>query len=130
MKDWKTKRLILRESMPYPDGSPAEIRRIFKSQDSLPLKEGIVRVQQEILPGDPVSRVSVHGKLNVKLFKWTLLVVDIPNLHIDLHRRESKAGLKQKNRELEERLRRLENRKRYRLALPGKNQKNQAGKKK
>lgn len=130
MKDWKTKRLVLREGTPNPDGSPAEIRRIFEGRDSLPLKEGWVRVQQEVLPGDPVSRVSVHGKLNVKLFKWTLLVVDIPNLHIDLHRKKSTSGLLRKNKELEERLKRKKSRGGRRLVLPGNDQKNRAGKKK
>ncbi|WP_252315413.1 hypothetical protein [Sinobaca sp. H24] len=122
MKDWKTKRLVLREGTPSSNEGKAAVRRVFDThlQETLPPKEGILRVQEEVLPGDPVKRVSVHGKLKVKLFKWTLLVVDIPNLHIDLQRTESKAGLKQKNNELEERLRRLESRGTRRLALPGK----------
>jgi hypothetical protein len=47
----------------------------------------------------PVRRVSIFGALRVKLLKWTLLTVDIPNLHIDLKRVDQKKGFETKNDE-------------------------------
>jgi hypothetical protein len=36
--------------------------------------------------GNPVEAVTVAGELKVKLFRWTLLRVDIPSLTVQLHR--------------------------------------------
>ncbi|MDZ5782559.1 hypothetical protein [Marinococcus luteus] len=57
------------------------LRRTFHAGDI-----HLVEVKRKIENGNPVEAVSVAGELKVKLFRWTLLRVDIPSLTVHLHR--------------------------------------------
>lgn len=56
-------------------------------RNTFPVQSGAsVEVKRKIENGNPVEAVTVAGELKVKLFRWTLLRVDIPSLTVRLHR--------------------------------------------
>lgn len=67
-------RHLFGESRPVP-------RRTFPVENVHP-----VEAKRKIENGNPVEAVTVAGELKVKLFRWTLLRVDIPSLTVHLHR--------------------------------------------
>ncbi|WP_143745386.1 hypothetical protein [Marinococcus halophilus] len=74
----------------------SEPRHLFGGSRPVPRKTfpephvPVVAAARRVENWNPVEAVVVAGELKVKLFRWTLLRVDIPSLTVDLRRRKKR----------------------------------------